>query len=166
MDAVRIWISCRPPERSAQQKKLARRPDGKGGHNTFPVQNPEYQKQKLSLTAILMTHKAKPPVPIECAVDLTLILCWRYRTSEPKKNRLMPVPKVTRPDPDNIVKLYLDAFVGAGWLSDDSIVGRLVVCRRWTRYPGIGIILEPDRGVVGFPESMKSPGEPGGLLDG
>lgn len=121
-------------------------PDGKGGYRAARRQNPAYLRQREGLTGLLGYHPDKPGSPIEHPVIVRLCIIYPYRKSEPKRNRGGLIPKITRPDIDNVTKLYLDALQSSGWIKDDSIISHLDVSRRWGPEPGIGMEIGMDGG--------------------
>lgn len=83
-----------------------------------------------------------PPQPLKGAVRLVLKVQYRWRVSEPKKNRDRPRTKYTSPDSEQIVKQYCDVFESMGFVANDAQFGEVHVRREWTDSPGVDVVME------------------------
>jgi len=119
-----------PPTKTHQQKK-ARCVNGK------PVlyEPAELKAVRSKLTAHLGQH-----VP-ECKYTgaVRLMVKWLFPVTGKHKNGEY---KTTKPDLDNLMKLFLDCCTTVGFWSDDNLVASLVVEKFWADVPGIYVCIE------------------------
>ena len=106
------------PRGTAQQKRTNRRT------GAF-FQPDDYRKARN--TYIVLCKRYAPKEPFTGCVDVHVI--FAYNTSEKKKRGRY---KKTRPDSDNIVKLYLDCLADCGFYFDDAQVARLLVEKKYS----------------------------------
>jgi len=94
------------------------------------------------------------PPPIKLTVVWTFY--WNARELQRRLNGKLPiwVPKATRPDDDNLVKMFKDVMTKLGYWKDDAHVSKSVLTRGHGDRPGIHLIVEPYK-----PEEWYQPPE-------
>ena len=133
-DLVEFWIDCVPPKSTHQSAlRIFKTRAGR----QFVGRDSKGLKVDKMLQSLLLPHK--PKVPYSIAVDLSVKWVYPYRKSEPKKNRTAPIPCITRPDSDNILKGLIDAMCKVGFFTDDSIIFRLNFEKFFSENSGIGV---------------------------
>lgn len=138
---MRIWIPIEagPPTYTAQQRRWTTR----GGK---PVTYPDKRakRTRAALTAMLAPYA--PRTPMTGPVRMSVSLVYPYRRSEKKSviKEAKRIPKVTRPDTDNLVKLLQDVMTQCGYWMDDNQVYDLHPVKYWGPEPGIEINIEEE----------------------
>lgn len=127
-----------PPTVTAQTKRAVVIP-GKGVR-FFP--SPALKKAEELLARYLAAFRQPAPMlgPVECR----LTLVWPYRLSEKAsvKKSGQVVPHYSRPDLDNLSKIYVDALVKAGFLKDDGQIASLILKKGWGPEESVGVFYE------------------------
>lgn len=85
--------------------------------------------------------EAKPPKPMEGPVKVHIKLLY----SPPKYllkviHKCKTLPKVTKPDCDNAVKVILDSFTKNGYWLDDSQVWSITIEKYWSIEPSVQVL--------------------------
>ena len=137
---MKIFLSCIPPKATHQASaRILKRRDG----TSFvgKMQNSKGKAVQRDLLALLHPHA--PAQPFEGPLKVKVAWCYPWRKSEPKKNRLAgSKPCDTRPDVDNLAKMFLDICSRLFWV-DDSQISSLTFSKWWGDHPGIALeILE------------------------
>lgn len=132
MDEITVFLEFdKVPRTTHQQKKGACR----NGQLFF------YEPKNVKATRQLFMSKLKeykPNKPISTACQLNVV--WYFDTKNKKDDNKF---KTTRPDLDNLNKLLQDCLVKSGYLSDDSIVVRLLTEKRYSlNNSGISIYIK------------------------
>lgn len=117
------------PSGTAQQRKIA---VVRGRVMTYPSDS--YIEAKKVYTLLLNKHK--PKTPITGAVFLSV--SYRYET--PKKKQQFTF-KTTRPDGDNLLKVFKDCMTQLKFFNDDSQVCIEEVSRIWVPKGEGGILV-------------------------
>lgn len=117
-----------PPKSTAQQRRQTRQ----GGYL-----NPLTKKAKATWLAIV--EKYAPAKPLEGALHFRVSLTWPHTKATAKENNGLAVPKTTRPDDDNCLKLLKDAMTKAGYWNDDSQTAHTEIYRWHGEMPGVYI---------------------------
>tara|TARA_R110000772_G_scaffold142441_5_gene252108 strand:+ start:2139 stop:2651 length:513 start_codon:yes stop_codon:yes gene_type:complete len=141
-----FFIIIDPPRTTHQSgQTIMRRKDG----SVFVGQNSKARRLAQKLSVLLKPHA--PKIPYSGAICLTIHWQYPWRKSEPKYNRTLGVlPCITRPDADNLAKLFIDAMGKAGFFLDDSQVFDLRFLKLFADKPGIGCnITEIEPGAKG-----------------
>jgi Holliday junction resolvase RusA-like endonuclease len=95
------------------------------------------------LLAIMGKHKPETPLHGILSVELDIHYPHTVKSGGGfNELRLGRVPKISKPDVDNIAKLILDAMVKGGIIDDDAHVHRLNVAKWHSDITGIGVIVE------------------------
>lgn len=125
-----------PPEITAQHKGVTMR----GGRVRV------YTKQAikdLERTYCLALSAHRPFKPIVGPVRATVTFTFPWRASEPAKNRKLGWrPRDTKPDADNIAKLFADCMGICGFFAKgDEQIASLTILKGWGDRPGIRVRL-------------------------
>ena len=136
---MKIWIPIAggPPTYTAQQRRWSVR---SGRPITYPDKRAKATREEL--TRLLSPHA--PKEPMTGAVKLAVSLVYPYRKSEKKTvtEAAQRIPKVTRPDVDNTLKLLQDVMTALGYWIDDAQITDLHATKYWGAEPGIEVNIE------------------------
>ena len=113
--ALSFRLDCVPPTATAQQKGAF----VCGGRVRFFTKKKVRQSENF-LAALLSMHA--PDVPFSEPVAVTVRWPFPWRKSERKSVTMAcdPIPHVSRPDLDNLMKMAQDAMMHTGYFKDDS----------------------------------------------
>lgn len=136
----KFFLLMQPPTVTAQQHRAIGRGKGK---KTACFDTPELKDAKQKFLAYLMQHK--PEKPMEGPVRLTTKWCFPM-TSTSKHGQY----KATRPDTDNLIKLFKDCMTKTGFWHDDAQVASEITEKFYSDVPGI------------YVQVMELPAEEGG----
>jgi Holliday junction resolvase RusA-like endonuclease len=84
------------------------------------------KKWNVEFTALLIEAKNKFNVKTYTG-PTTIGVVFVYPHTKQSAKEGHSVPKVTRPDVDNLAKSVLDCMVSAGWLEDDNLIVELIL---------------------------------------
>jgi Holliday junction resolvase RusA-like endonuclease len=101
------------------------------------------QRETQTWEALLRPHV--PEAPVAGAVELCVSMTYPHRKGCPKRDQEKVIPKVTRPDGDNVAKHLIDLLARMRFMGDDSHVSRLVI-EKWhgpEYHVGIQIAINP-----------------------
>lgn len=84
------------------------------------------KRWNADFTAMLIEAKQKFNVKTYTG-PTTVGLVFVYPHTKQSAKQGDSVPKVTRPDIDNLSKSVLDCMVAAGWMEDDNIIVELIL---------------------------------------
>jgi Holliday junction resolvase RusA-like endonuclease len=109
-------------------------------HGNGRTWNPSSKDKKAIRQHIALLCKDKP---LETPLRVEITAYYPFLKSFSKKERLIMegAPKMTKPDVDNICKLYLDAMNGVVYLDDNQIT-ELFVRKLYSRKPCVVIEVE------------------------
>lgn len=116
---IEITLRCVPPKTTAQMKRATWR---HGKPRFFKSQ--AQRAAEHTFLSLLAPHR--PEAPLRGALVLNVAFTWPHLASTPKRRRAEVLPKVTRPDADNLVKALQDCLVGLRFMEDDGQIARLV----------------------------------------
>ena len=129
-----FFLECKPPTVTAQMMRISgvRRKNG---------QAVVYKDQKLLearalFTELLDAHKPEKPLagPVSLSVD------WYFPTTKGDRHLTW---KTTKPDTDNMLKLFKDCMTKTGYWKDDAQVCHEESRKKWTcTTPGILVEVE------------------------
>lgn len=137
-----FWIDCVPPRSTHQSAlRIHRLKNGK----QFVGRSSKGLKTDKMLQCLL--YPFKPARPYQDAVEIRIKWVYPYRKSEPKKNRHAPIPCITRPDADNILKGLIDAMTKVGFWKDDSLIFRISFEKYFSCSSGIGVTIRTKSGI-------------------
>jgi len=131
---MKIYIEGQPPTVTAQMKGARCVPHAGG-------MIPRFYKTK-NYKAAEQHYLSQMPqgVPARGPVGVRIRMSYAWRASEPKKNRAQgAMPKVTRPDVDNSVKIILDCLTKKCYWGDDAQVTELTAVKEFADTPGVEI---------------------------
>lgn len=141
-DEIKFWINCVPPKTTHQSAlRIFKTKQGR----QFVGRDNKGLKVAKELQLLLLPFR--PPQPISDPVSLHVSWHYPYRKSEPKKNRVRPIPCATRPDADNILKGLIDAMCRVDFFRDDSIIYKLFFEKYFSENSGIGVRIRIDKGL-------------------
>ena len=120
------------PSVTAQQHRAIGQ--GKGKKVLF-IDTPELANAR----ALYMSHLAahKPKAPAEGPISLKVYWCYQETKKHPAGTW-----KVTRPDTDNLQKLFKDCLTKVGFWKDDNQVVEETIGKGYERYEGIYVKIE------------------------
>ena len=138
---MRAWIAIPggPPKYTAQQRRWS---VVNGRPRTYPDKRAKHTREELA--ALLEPYKpdALYTGPLKMQVDLY----YPYRKSDlrsPEAKAGIPIPKVTRPDVDNSMKLLQDVMTGMYYV-DDSQIYSLNARKFYGPQPGLMIDIKEE----------------------
>ena len=112
-----------------------------GGHlRFFPSSKMQEAKGKLAI----LLRPYVPGKPIEGPVKLHTV--WLYHTDDRHKAGTY---KTTRPDTDNLIKLFKDCLTRAGFWRDDAQVASEVTEKFWGMTPGVYVEINTEEKAYG-----------------
>ena len=123
-----IFQGRNPPTVTAQEKKVA---VGKNGKPRY-YDPDELKKARAAICAELEKHK--PDAPLEGPVRL--FVGWSWKHSDGREGW-----RDTKPDTDNLQKLFKDCMTRMRFWIDDAQVCLEVIGKRWGK-PGVTVIAE------------------------
>lgn len=126
---MHFFMKMRPPTATAQEHSVK---VIKGRPVFFDPPNVRDAKEMLVGHLV----KNKPEVPIEGAVELTVL--WLFPKGKSHRHGEW---RTTRPDTDNLQKLLKDCMTQVGFWKDDAQVVSEKVQKRWSAEP-TGIYIE------------------------
>ena len=131
-----VFISCVAPKTTAQSS-LRFTKDGKMFKDKRGVACRDTWVSLLAPNA--------PEEPFSKPCTLKVAFTWPWRKSEPQKNKTLGwLPMYTKPDLDNLSKIFVDSMVTCGWLVSDQIVWKLTLMKGWGDRTGVHIALDDD----------------------
>lgn len=85
------------------------------------------ETQAAEADFVLLASQARPPAPLEGALELTVRFVMPVPGSGPKAFRARALAELEahpkRPDADNLLKLVMDAMNGVFWKDDSQVAG-------------------------------------------
>lgn len=131
---IDFFIPGEPPTVTAQEKGLATR-IVRGRHVPYAYETPELKRTRewfiWQLGGHIPNQTPKGPVRL-----------WTIWTWTPKGKHKPGTFRDTKPDTDNVIKLFKDAMADCHFFENDSRVVDERVIKRWGTKPGIRVILE------------------------
>lgn len=143
---IEAFIDCRPPTATAQHKgaRILRK-KGTRKHTLVFFESGDVEEARIKLTEHFTRHA--PPAPLAGPLKLTVTWTFYWNQVEEKRRRKgqLPawVPKITRPDGDNLAKMVKDVMTKLGFWKDDAHVSAEYYRRGVGDRPGIHIRIEP-----------------------
>lgn len=135
--SIKFFIKCNPPKSTAQASaRILKRKDGSQFIGKFA--NSKGKQVQNELMVLLKPHV--PESAFNGPVQLSVVWCYPWRKSESKKNKAAGMKYCdTRPDCDNLLKMFNDCMTRLGFWTDDSQVAVLHFEKIWSNYPGIQV---------------------------
>lgn len=130
-NSIRFFISLRNPPTITHQEHKVRVINGK------PVfyDPPELKEAKMLFMSRLIYFK--PTRPLEGPLRLTTKWIW-----DKGLNHQNGEYKTTKPDTDNMIKLFKDCMTACGYWKDDAQVASEITEKFWGFCPGIYVEIE------------------------
>jgi len=133
--AIDVFLPCIPPTTTAQQKGV-RVANGK------PIFFTKGKVKKAEAQIRQLLAPIVPKEPMTGPLKLEIEFVFPYRSTESKATKAQfHMPKDTKPDCSNSVKVVEDQMTGLGFFGDDGQIAQLVVKKWWGIQAGIGIKL-------------------------
>lgn len=125
-----FFMHMKPPTVTQQEHQVT----CKSGKPVF------YDPPELAaVKAKLMGHLAKHIPEKKYTRAVRLVTKWLFPIIGKHQNG---EPKITRPDLDNSMKLFLDCCTALGYWTDDAIITSLIIEKFYSEIPGIYICIE------------------------
>lgn len=137
-----FFLSCVPPVATHHAKRIVRLKTREGASFLKLADKPQLVAARQTLTDLLRPHQPAMlvPAPVALSVDFT----WPWRAGTPKrvKAAYVRVPKTTKPDLDNLLKVLTDRLAALRFIpSEDGAVAEVHARKFWGATPGICITL-------------------------
>ena len=138
---IQFFLPMVPPTITQQEHRLGVSRKGKA----YVYDPPELREARQKFTALLRGQwerfqaapNGEPLLPLEGPLRLTTKWIWPNSGGAPDG-----AWKPTRPDTDNLIKLFKDCLTRAGWWLDDAQVCSEITEKFWGRTPGIFVKVE------------------------
>lgn len=135
---LEFTLLCNPPKHTAQGSSTILKNFKTGKFFIGKKQNSNAVQAKNELMWLLMPHR--PQKPLEGALCCSIHYVYPWRSSEPKKNKIIGHRYCdTRPDIDNICKQLFDCLTTLRFWNDDAQVSDLHFVKLWGDEPRIDI---------------------------
>jgi len=131
---IDFFIPGEPPTSTAQEKGLAVRKI-KGRFVPYAYETTEIKLIKEGFMWALSGHIPNP-------TPKGPVRLWTVWNWTPKGKHKAGTFRDTKPDTDNLIKLFKDAMADLGFFENDSRVVDERVIKRWSTKPGIRVIME------------------------
>lgn len=136
--ALDFFLPGEPPTSTAQQKGLATRRIWKNGRaKTVPYAYETKNIKSIREWFAWQLAPYKPKEPHDGPVRLVTI--WKWQATKTHKPGTW---RDTRPDTDNIIKLFKDTLADLGFFSNDSRVVDDRQIKIWSKRPGIRVYID------------------------
>lgn len=161
-----IDLKVTPWTASAQQKRAVRagaRKPSRRPAKAAPIlffKKQDYLEAEKSLVGMLSLERNRLVgprwIPLDVPLVVSLMLIFPYRKSEPKgiTSTGKLIPRDTRPDTDNLAKLYYDCLTKSRWIADDSIIWYSREAKMWGPPDKVGVRYMIDDDVDSYIEGM------------
>lgn len=129
---VQFFMPMIPPTVTEQEHRITA---GKPGQRALVYDSDSLKDAREKLTAHLAIFT--PKAPMDGA--LRLVVKWCFPTCDPKRYNTY---KPTRPDTDNLQKLFKDCMTKLGYWHDDAQVASDISEKFYAETPGIFVRVE------------------------
>jgi len=151
---IEAFIDCHPPTATAQHKSAAARDAGfrmgKRGklvakHTISFFETGKVKSAREELTEHFRRHAPAAPLAGPLKLTVTWTFYWNKADEAKRKKGKLPqwLPKITRPDGDNLAKMLKDVLTALGFWADDAHVTAETYVRGRGDRPGIHVRIEP-----------------------
>ena len=129
-----FFLPGEPPTITAQEKGLSTM---RRGYRVVPIayETPEVKNVRRLFQWQLSGHRPAK----EMKGPIRLVTVWTWKATKAHKAGTY---RDTKPDSDNIIKLFKDAMADIGYFENDSRVADERTIKRWGTVPGIRVIVE------------------------
>lgn len=118
-----------PPTVTAQEHRIAIM-----GGKPIIYDSPELKSARVKLMAHLAQHLPETPY----TAGVRLIVRWLFPREKHKDGEY----RITKPDTDNLQKLFKDCMTRVGFWKDDALVASELCEKFWAEIPGIYVRIE------------------------
>ncbi len=125
-----FFLPMTPPTVTHQEKRTAVR-NGRQVH----YEDDRLRDARAKLSAHLSKHI--PAEPFTCGIRLVTKWCFPLKNGHRDGDY-----KLTKPDTDNLVKLFKDVMTDLGYWKDDALVASETTEKFWAALPGIFVSIE------------------------
>lgn len=122
-----FFLPMKIPSVTHQEKKIAVR----GGK---PVVYEDWRLKDARQKFLAYLAPYAPKKPMEGAVYLRIVWCYQESGRHPAGTY-----KTTKPDTDNLVKLFKDCMTAAGFWKDDAQVTVELTEKKYWKFPGVHV---------------------------
>lgn len=138
---IQFFLPMLPPTVTAQEKQLGVSRAGK----PYVYDSPDVKAARQKFIAALADARSRhgPPEKLACGVRLTTRWCYRIPDGSGHHDGEY---KITRPDTDNVIKLFKDCMTRAGFWRDDALVASELTEKFWADVPGVFVKIETIKG--------------------
>ena len=137
-ELINVFIDCIPPKATKQQRKVGK---SFGTGKAISYKDPKVKQAEELICALFLKHKTTHPMldqPMEVSIDFV----WPFTKGTPQYKRdLGRIPKTTKPDLDNVVKLFLDAVAPIFFVNDAQVYRFRDLGKYYGTRPGIGLVI-------------------------
>lgn len=120
MSEIRFVLKAQPQRTTLQEKGIS---VIKSGDKIIPKPYTPGKVRNAKDYYIIHLHKHSPKEPLKGAISLRIVFHFKTETKRGWK--------VTKPDVDNMAKLFIDAMTETGFWKDDNQIACLGVAKRW-----------------------------------
>lgn len=135
----KFWVNCIPPRSTHQSALRIFKMKGSNGKEGRQFIGRDNKGRAVDKELQLLMLPFRPPMPLDCPIELEVKWIYPFRKSEPQKNRIGLIPCIARPDADNLLKGLVDAMTKAGFWVDDSRIYRMAIAKWYGESAGIGV---------------------------
>ena len=154
MTTIEAFIDCHPPTATAQHKSAKARDAGFGvskrgrlvaRHKISFFETGDVKAARTQLTEHFTRYAPAAPLAGPLKLTVTWTFYWNNADLAKRKKGNLPVwlPKITRPDGDNLAKMLKDVLTKLGYWGDDAHVSAEYYRRGLGDRPGIHFKIEP-----------------------
>ncbi|MGA0408794.1 MAG: RusA family crossover junction endodeoxyribonuclease [Limisphaerales bacterium] len=139
---MNFFLNCNPPKTTHQANLQPLRNRRTGALFIGKRSSSKGKALQKEFRALLLPHK--PKTPLSGPVSLQVAYLYAWNKSEPKKNRTSGwMWKATRPDADNLPKIFVDVMTDLGFWEDDGQIAQFLFQKAYVTNPGIRVKLTP-----------------------
>ena len=131
--SIQFFLPMMPPTKTHQEKKIKITKGGK----PILYEPAELKTVRQRFMMVLAGHAPEAPM----TGPIRLITKWCYPLPEDGKHHDGQY-KTTKPDTDNMIKLFKDCMTKTGFWKDDAQVASEITEKFWAKIPGILVRLE------------------------
>ncbi len=142
-DDVRFFLPMIPPRITKQQSRVTQSKSGKMIFYETPELKSAHDKFLAHLGHKFNAYEKQCGIekPMFANVPVRLMVKWLFPLDRTNKHNDGDY-KITRPDTDNLQKLFKDCLTEVGFFSDDAIVASEIVEKFWSDTPGIFVAIQ------------------------
>ena len=138
---IQFFLPMIPPTVTAQEKQLGVSRAGK----PYVYDSPDVKAARQKFTAALVQARERHGPQQKITTGIRLTTRWCYRIPDGSGHHDGEY-KITRPDTDNIIKLFKDCMTRVGFWRDDALVASELTEKFWADVPGVFVKIETIEG--------------------